>query len=159
ALVAQIADDLEPAVDLFASPGYRLDEPLRPLPALEPAEENDLERSIRGSGLDGRIRRPTRPDLGNDTVLHHAKDPAADPRGQARFGSLVGYDQALGVTLRVDRPWQGFRHRAGEVLHRVHAAGLQEAKARGIFHPAVHRSNDQSGGQVDEQTRDPGRDG
>ena len=52
----------------------------------------------------------------DDAILNHLEDPSTDTRRQAIFGSLVGYDQALGLTLRVDDAWQGIYQAPRKVL-------------------------------------------
>ena len=73
------------------------------------------------------------------------------------MGSLVGYDQALGLTLRVGNAWQSVCQAPSEVLHSAASSGLHEAKARGIFHRAVHRPYDQRSRKVDEEAGHPRR--
>lgn len=116
---------------LLADAGHCLDEPLGLLPSFKSANEDDFEGSVHRGGLGDSRGQSARPEFGNDSILDHSKDPPPDTRRQAILGSLVGYDEALGLTLRVDRAWQSVSQAPGKVLRSAVSSRLQEAKAWG----------------------------
>jgi len=76
---------------------------------------------------------------------------------EATLSSLIGYNQALSLPLRIEWARQQICYPPRKILESPDSSGLQEAKARRKFQRSVHRAYDQRGRKVDEETRYPRR--